>query len=465
MTLSPILIEGDFHPDQEKTYVHLPFDIPAGITRLDVEIAYTDKISAEPMVEGGNTIDLGLFDERGNGWMSPGFRGWSGSERLHVFISENDATPGYLAGPIHPGRWVVHLGLYKLAPRGCHYRIQVRLTEGASMPVDPPVDLPAGDLPASPIPGEHAPWLRGELHCHSYHSDGRLSPDEVVALARSKGLDFLALTDHNTIASQRALAACSDPGLILLRGFEVTTFKGHFNTWGVPDWIDFRIGSPDEMEQAIQHASALGGLTSCNHPKPYGPPWDYPQVNNYDCMEVWNGPWETLNDLSLEAWTDQLALGRRLPALGGSDFHRPGERWGDEERQLGSPVNWVYVPGVANSSTILSAIRAGHVTLSDRPEGPFLLITAGEKDTILPGDVARLEAGGRLRLRWFCQRGAGETLRLLDQKGVVYEQEVSSQDIHEQVDCSLLDSLYVRAELRMADGHLSALTNPIYLVR
>ena len=465
MTLSPILIEGDFHREQEKTYVHLPFDIPAGIQRLDVEIAYTDQISAEPMVEGGNTIDLGLFDERGIGWMSHGFRGWSGSERLHVFISENDATPGYLAGPINPGRWGVHLGLYKLAPRGCHYRIQVTLTEGASKPIDPPGDLPAGDLPASPIPGEHAPWLRGELHCHSYHSDGRLSPDDVVALARSKGLDFLALTDHNTTASQRALAACSDPGLILLCGFEVTTFKGHFNTWGVPDWIDFRIGSPEEMERAIQQASALGGLTSCNHPKPFGPPWDYPQVNNYDVMEVWNGPWETLNDLSLEAWTDQLVLGRRLPAVGGSDFHRHGERWGDEERSLGSPVNWVYVPGEANPSTLLSAIRAGHVTLSDHPEGPFLLITAGEMDTILPGDVAHLEAEGRLRLRWSCQRGAGETFRLLDHKGVVYAQEVPSQDIHEQVELTLLDSLYIRAELRAPDGHLSALTNPIYLVR
>src|SRR5215813_8805491 len=39
-------------------------------------------------------------------------------------------------------------------------------------------------------------FYKGNLHTHSTRSDGKLSPEEVVAAYRERGYDFLALTDH-----------------------------------------------------------------------------------------------------------------------------------------------------------------------------------------------------------------------------------------------------------------------------
>src|SRR5262245_54655083 len=39
-------------------------------------------------------------------------------------------------------------------------------------------------------------FYKGNLHAHSTRSDGKLSPEEVVAAYRDRGYDFLVLTDH-----------------------------------------------------------------------------------------------------------------------------------------------------------------------------------------------------------------------------------------------------------------------------
>ena len=41
---------------------------------------------------------------------------------------------------------------------------------------------------------------RYDLHCHSTHSDGLLTPAAVVARARQHGVDVLALTDHDELS-------------------------------------------------------------------------------------------------------------------------------------------------------------------------------------------------------------------------------------------------------------------------
>ena len=42
----------------------------------------------------------------------------------------------------------------------------------------------------------------------------------------------------------------------------------------------------------------------------------------YDAVEVWNGPMRKDNLKAVKWWDDQLKQGRRLPAIGGSDYHR-----------------------------------------------------------------------------------------------------------------------------------------------
>lgn len=95
-------------------YCYVPFDVPAGIVRIDVRYEYSHPRHHGDFEGVGNTIDLGLFDPRGHAFGNgAGFRGWSGSDRAQISLGESaaDTTPGYLAGPIPAGRWHVILGL------------------------------------------------------------------------------------------------------------------------------------------------------------------------------------------------------------------------------------------------------------------------------------------------------------------------------------------------------------------
>ena len=66
---------------EDSIYQYVPFDVPVGTQGLTVSMRHNGFLSV---------VDLGLFDPFG-------FRGYSGSERDHIVVSEGDATPGYLA--------------------------------------------------------------------------------------------------------------------------------------------------------------------------------------------------------------------------------------------------------------------------------------------------------------------------------------------------------------------------------
>lgn len=463
MPQTTLEFSGDFTPAQEKDYVHLPFQVPPHTTRLEVEYRYSHQIDSDPMLSGGNTVDLGVFDARGIDFLTAGFRGWTGSERLSFFITETDATPGYLAGPLQEGQWHVLLGLYKIAPEGCHYEVKVTLNVEPEHAASPAVRVSSNDLPASPVEVRRGGWLRGEMHCHTFHSDGDSSPAELVRRVRERGLDFLAVTDHNSTSCQRELETFSDPGLVLIRGIEVTTFKGHFNVWGIPDWIEFRVRRPQDMASAIRYAIERGALTACNHPKPFGPPWDYADVEGYDCIEVWNGPWYVMNQSSLDFWTTRLAQGKRIVATGGSDWHHFAELDEVPPRAPGTPTMWVHVDAPPTAASILQAIRRGHVALSDEPEGPLLDLQAGPDFATRAGDVLERDPNSALPIQVHCERGAGAVLTLHDQHGIVFSQNITRDDQTVVTELPSGQSLFIRAELRAPDDNLRALTNPIYL--
>lgn len=64
---------------------------------------------------------------------------------------------------------------------------------------------------------------RYDLHCHSTHSDGLLRPAEVVARAASRGVDVIALTDHDELSGlAEAQAAADAAGITLVRGSELS---------------------------------------------------------------------------------------------------------------------------------------------------------------------------------------------------------------------------------------------------
>lgn len=66
-----------------------------------------------------------------------------------------------------------------------------------------------------------------DLHCHSTASDGLLSPRELVERAKEKGVDVLALTDHDELSGQaEAAEVAAEVGISLIHGVEISV------TWG-----------------------------------------------------------------------------------------------------------------------------------------------------------------------------------------------------------------------------------------
>ncbi|MEM7359941.1 MAG: PHP domain-containing protein [Pseudomonadota bacterium] len=65
--------------------------------------------------------------------------------------------------------------------------------------------------------------MKFDLHCHSYYSDGQLSPAELLALAKEVGITHLALTDHDTLNGlPDAAAAAQQQQLHLINGVELS---------------------------------------------------------------------------------------------------------------------------------------------------------------------------------------------------------------------------------------------------
>ena len=67
-------------------------------------------------------------------------------------------------------------------------------------------------MPDQPNPFAAAgQWYRGCLHSHTTESDGRMSPEHLLAHYQLGGFDFVALTDHNRVtdrAAQIGRASC-----------------------------------------------------------------------------------------------------------------------------------------------------------------------------------------------------------------------------------------------------------------
>ncbi len=91
--------------------------------------------------------------------------------------------------------------------------------------------------------------MRYDLHCHSTRSDGLLSPAEVVRRAAARGVDVLALTDHDETAGlDEARAAADEAGIALITGAELSV-----------SWEDITIHVV-ALHFDPAHEALLGGL-------------------------------------------------------------------------------------------------------------------------------------------------------------------------------------------------------------
>jgi len=461
-----IELTGHLSPEDKlaSAYRTLPFRVAEGIGRLEVSYSFSDDHPGGFMRPAGNFLDIGLFDPRGSEFLSAkGFRGWSGLARRSFFVAAGEATPGYLPGPILPGRWEILLGLHRILPRGCDYCVTVRLYEGES-------SAPPPAPPASwPVLRQGAGWYRGDLHCHSHYSDASGSLADLAAAARAQGLDFLAVTDHNTVSHLPHLAAHSSADLLLIPGLEITTGRGHANVWGVRRWHDFRCESDGQMAQVVADVRATGALVSVNHPKEGGPPWKFGGEAAFDCLEVWQAPWFVFNEQSLALWDRLLREGHRLVGVGGSDTHQSPFEGKVGHLAVGKPCTWVYATELSVVG-VLAGVKAGHVFISEDAPGPRLFLTADAdgdgRYEVMMGDRVRLPAGAGLRLRCRVEGAAGCQLCLRSTQGdrvVTVEDDPFTCEWTVRVEGDTFFRAEVSHQPEPPHAVMRALSNPIYI--
>ncbi len=267
-------------------------------------------------------------------------------------------------------------------------------------------------LAAAPAAGG-ATWLAGDLHCHTTasHDVGGgptaappTDPEafgehtllwgwtagEQIGVAEGRGLDFLAVTDHNTVETLRRPDYASDR-LVLLPGYEHSLAGGHAGVFvasvdDLPDVIRDSDGSrgfagDEGVARFVDLVHERGGLTVLNHPF-YGNPedgetvaWQYGTAASlgFDGVEVWNGSWAARHDiipiadfdnhLSLPWWEREFLPARRMPLLGGSDNHF---RATTPAAGVGQPTTWVLADD-RSPAAVLRAIRAGRTAVSAAP--------------------------------------------------------------------------------------------------
>lgn len=234
-------------------------------------------------------------------------------------------------------------------------------------------------------------WNFAEMHCHTLHSDGTFSPENLAQAARDEMLDGIALTDHNTMACHKGLR---ESGYPFIPGIEWTTFFGHMLVLGAKEYVDWRDATPDNIDEKMQAVHAAGGLVGIAHPFDLGSPmctgcyWDFNvrDWHNVDYIEVWHGefaPMQWKVRRAMKMWTDALDAGCRIAPMYGRDWHGPGF--------AAEPfaVTMLGTEGDFDGETGYAAVKNGRVMLTLGPAA-YWQLTDGDKtydmgDTVRPG--------------------------------------------------------------------------------
>jgi hypothetical protein len=461
-----LVLQGEVKGIQHKTYFETPFDVPADVHRISVDFTYTGK-------DQHTALDLGIADpER--------FRGSSGGNKSHFTISDSDATPSYLPGAIPPGKWKLLIAVPNIrSTEQSSYRAELRFNsviEDQGFTVTP---LATGTR-----------WYRGDLHMHTAHSDGSCASQSgksvpcpvffTAQAAAARGLDFIAITDHNAMSHYNAMRELQPyfDRLLLIPGREITTFWGHFNIYGVTQYIDYRaVPGARYVNAILRDVRARGGIASVNHADSpdgeicMGCGWkpSYPiDMNLFTGVEVINGGRIMLS--SADFWDRSIAGQVHLTAIGGSDNHN-GPAEFNQTGAIAAPTTVVEatelsVPG------ILDGIRKGRVFI-DLTSSRDKIIDIEAVDSASPEKQTRM--GGGL------QALSGHTVGF-----TVHLTACPRATIHLLLDGDERPSLgplsttmgneslpfswtsdgkphWMRAEVRDSNGSLMLVSNPIYI--
>ena len=364
------------------TYAYLPFDVPPGVARVEVEVrlvAARRQARGRPVRRPRHRVPVA------------GFRGIYGEERSAFFVAADVASQSFTPGPMDPGRWTVIVPVF-LAEQ------PTTVTADRDPALRPGRAGRGSPVPQVGVVLDRPGWYRGDLHCHTpessdaWHSRTALAPPDWADQARQQGLDYAALTDHNVISQNLALARDAGPDMLLMAGEEMTNwFDGHATVSGIAPGPVARLpadaGGPAAAGRRRPHPRLLprrprpGRLRLRRAPvlRAAGlavQAGDGPPDSRPDGYEVWAGPFQADDEQSLTDWDAMLQRGWQIHANGGSDLHGTENNYGF---RFGTPTTVVYAPrlaqpdvvgGAAGRSVVRDAAPRRRRVLPDRPRWP-----------------------------------------------------------------------------------------------
>jgi hypothetical protein len=438
--------------DVKRNIPHL-FVAPAGATQLRIRLSF----SPHRVAGFNNMITLSAFDPLG--FRGAGHRHGS----VHaVIISAAAATPGFIPGPIPAGTWQITLDTHMVMPDApVRYTLEVEASPSALAPSPQPL-APSPQPSALRLPPTHPRWYRGDLHAHTVHSDAIWTAADLAAWARAEQLDFVSLTDHNTVSGLAEMLALGGPDLLILGGMEFTTFWGHALMHGSHAWMDWRTRDGRGMAAIATAVADRGGTFIIAHPRAQGDPhctgcrWVYDEVfpGPARVVEVWNTAWisDSHNEDGLALACEWLNAGYRMALTSGTDNH-------GRDLRIRYGFDHVYAQALTEAD-VLAAVRAGHLYLSS---GPRLEITAqAGAETAMMGDALSPDAGAAdVHLAWSGAPPGAQLSLIAD--GETRRTWAARPDGEERITLGVAEARWCLATLRMADGRMLALTNPVFL--
>lgn len=203
--------------------------------------------------------------------------------------------------------------------------------------------------------------LEADLHVHTRFSDGLLTPCDLPILARRRGLDVIAVTEHNTVFPAyftRACAGLIDGAPAVVIGEEITTKGAHLLALGLERTVDARLPLADSIAEAKQQ----GAVVIAAHPTERFYAGLDPVCSQLDGVEIMH-PLAYRRSSPIGSYDEIRAFGERCPSartlVGNSDYHGGSV--------LGLVRTFVFVEDDSDAAFI-DALRRGRSVTFD-PEG------------------------------------------------------------------------------------------------
>lgn len=256
--------------------------------------------------------------------------------------------------------------------------------------------IPVKDVVISDKPG----WYKGELCAFSKYSIGKETVGELIKRAEKENLDFLAITDVNTLKSIEDPEYHSDKVVLIPALKWGNDEMGYALVYCPRTPLDTPTTIPEAQAECLR-VQAQGGIFAIAHPCFPTGYWRW-GLSYYNAIQVWCREWRAIPPLSIEKldnWLKEKKNGRFVYSIAAAvnesslalvSANVQATRFWDYETArgaiacgiagshssspnvpLGRPITYVRAEK-KSLSAILEGIRMGRTYMSSGPDGPQL---------------------------------------------------------------------------------------------